>query len=48
MKQVYEDLGTFIGTRPVLTEVTAWPAGIAALLLMVAGVAAWRFGPRLP
>lgn len=48
VKQVYEDLGTFIGTRPVLTEVTAWPAGIAALLLMLAGVAAWRFGPRLP
>lgn len=48
VKQVYEDLGTFIGTRPVLTEATAWPAGIAALLLMLAGVAAWRFGPRLP
>jgi Ca-activated chloride channel family protein len=45
---VYQQLGTFIGTEPQLTEVTAWPAGIAALLLALAGVAAWRFGPRLP
>lgn len=45
--RVYEDLGTFIGTRPVLGEVTAWPTGIAALLLALAGVAAWRVGSRL-
>lgn len=47
VKKVYENLGTFIGTRNVEREVTAWPAGIAALLLLVAGAAAWRFGPRL-
>lgn len=47
VKQVYENLGTFIGTRNVQQEVTAWPAGIAALLLLFAGAAAWRFGPRL-
>jgi len=48
VKKVYENLGTFIGTRNVQEEVTAWPAGIAALLLLLAGVAGWRFGPRLP
>ena len=45
---VYEKLGTFIGTREVKSEVTAWPSGIAALLLVLAGVAAWRLGPRVP
>jgi Ca-activated chloride channel family protein len=44
---VYEQLGSFIGTEQVKTEVTGWPAGIAAGLLVLAGVAAWRFGPRL-
>jgi len=47
VRTVYEDLGTFIGTRQVMAEVTAWPTGIAALLLALAGVAAWRVGPRL-
>jgi Ca-activated chloride channel family protein len=45
---VYEQLGSFIGTRQVKEEVTAWPAGIAALLLALGGLAAWRLGPRLP
>jgi Ca-activated chloride channel family protein len=45
---VYQHLGTFIGTESQLKEITSWPAGIAALLLAVAGLAAWRFGPRLP
>jgi Ca-activated chloride channel homolog len=45
---VYNKLGTFIGSRTVEDEVTAWPAGIAALLLIGAGIAAWRLGPRLP
>jgi Ca-activated chloride channel family protein len=44
---VYEHLGSFIGTERVESEVTAWPAGIAAGLLVLAGVAAWRLGPRL-
>jgi Ca-activated chloride channel family protein len=48
LSAVYEKLGSVIGTEQVLDEVTAWPAGIAALLLMLAGVAAWRFGARLP
>jgi Ca-activated chloride channel homolog len=48
LKAVYEKLGSVIGTQKVLDEVTAWPAGIAALLLILAGVAAWRFGPRFP
>ncbi len=45
--RVYEQLGSFIGTERVLGEATAWPAGIGALLLLAAGVAAWRLGPRL-
>lgn len=45
--RVYEQLGSFIGTERVLGEATAWPAGIGALLLVAAGVAAWRLGPRL-
>lgn len=45
--RVYEQLGSFIGTERVLGEATAWPAGIGALLLVGAGVAAWRLGPRL-
>ncbi len=44
---VYERLGSFIGTERVRAEVTAWPAGLAALLLVMAGAAAWRFGARL-
>jgi Ca-activated chloride channel homolog len=44
---VYERLGSFIGTEQVKAEVTGWPAGIAAGLLILAGLAAWRFGPRL-
>lgn len=44
---VYEQLGSFIGTERVKSEVTAWPAGIAACLIVLAGVAAWRLGPRL-
>jgi Ca-activated chloride channel family protein len=47
VRTVYEDLGTFIGTRQVMGEVTSWPAGLAALLLVLAGVAAWRVGPKL-
>jgi Ca-activated chloride channel family protein len=45
---VYERLGSFIGTERVPTEVTGWPAGLAAILLVMAGVAAWRLSPRLP
>lgn len=48
LSAVYERLGSFIGTERVPTEVTGWPAGIAALLLVAAGVAAWRLSPRLP
>ena len=48
LSSVYERLGSVIGTETVLDEVTAWPAGIAALLLVMAGLAAWRFGSRLP
>ena len=47
VRQVYQRLGSFIGTERVRSEVTAWPAGIAAALLVLAGVAAWRMGPRL-
>ena len=48
LSAVYEKLGSVIGTQKVSDEVTAWPAGIAAVLLMLAGFAAWRFGTRLP
>ncbi len=44
---VYEKLGSLVGTESVRSEVTAWPAGIAVILLLLAGVAAWRFSPRL-
>ncbi len=44
---VYQRLGSLVGTQRVLTEVTAWPAGIGAALLILAGVAAWRMGPKL-
>jgi Ca-activated chloride channel family protein len=44
---VYSRLGSLVGTQRVTAEVTAWPAGIAVVLLVLAGVAAWRFGPRL-
>jgi Ca-activated chloride channel homolog len=44
---VYERLGSFIGTESIRSEVTAWPAGIAVILLVLAGAAAWRFSPRL-
>ena len=43
---VYERLGSFIGTERARSEVTGWVAGIAALLLAMAGLAAWRLGPR--
>jgi Ca-activated chloride channel family protein len=45
---VYERLGSFIGTERVLSEVTAWPAGIAAGLLVLAALGAWRLSPRVP
>jgi Ca-activated chloride channel family protein len=44
---VYEKLGSLVGTESVRSEVTAWPAGIAVILLVLAGAAAWRFSPRL-
>lgn len=47
MSAVYERLGSFIGTERVRGEVTAWPIGIAAALLILAGLAAWRISPRL-
>ena len=47
VREVYARLGSFVGTERVLTEITAWPAGLGALLLVLAGVAAWRVGPRL-
>lgn len=47
VSEVYERLGSFIGTERVRGEATAWPAGAAALLLLAAAAAGWRFGPRL-
>ena len=44
---VYERLGSFIGTERVRAEVTSWVVGCAALVLALAGLAAWRLGPRL-
>lgn len=48
LSAVYEKLGSIIGTVKVRDEATAVPAGIAVLLLLLAGVSAWRFGARLP
>ena len=47
VSEVYERLGSFIGTVRVKDEITAWPAALAALLLILAGIGAWRFAPRL-
>lgn len=43
---VYEELGSFIGTVRVREEVTAWPAGLAALLLLAALGSGWWLGAR--
>lgn len=48
LSQVYEHMGSVIGTVTIQDEVTAIPAGIGVLLLLLAGVAAWRFGSRFP
>lgn len=48
LSQIYENLGSVIGTVGVKDEATSWPAGLGVLLLLLAGVAAWRYGPRLP
>ncbi len=45
---IYKNLGSVIGTVTMRDEATSWPAGLGVLLLLFAGVAAWRFGPRLP
>ncbi len=45
--EVYERLGSFIGTERVPQEVTAWFAGAALVLLAGAGAAWWRWGVRL-
>lgn len=45
--EVYERLGSFIGTERVPQEVTAWAVGSALLLLVMAGGAWWRWGVRL-
>ncbi|MDH3225505.1 MAG: VWA domain-containing protein [Thermoleophilia bacterium] len=47
VSQVYERLGSFIGTVRVKDEITAWPAVAGALLLLLAGIGAWRLAPRL-
>ncbi len=44
---VYDRLGSFIGTERARSEITAWPAGLAAALLVLAGLGAWRWGPKL-
>lgn len=44
---VYEELGSLIGTVRVRDEVTAWPAVAGLLLLLAAGLAAWRVTPRI-
>jgi Ca-activated chloride channel family protein len=47
VSEVYERLGSFIGTVRVRDEITAWPAALGALLLILAGIGAWRLAPRL-
>ncbi len=44
---VYERLGSFIGTERVRGEITGWSAGMAAIVLVLAGLAAYRWSPRL-
>lgn len=43
---VYEELGSFIGTIRVREEITAWPAGLAALLLLATLGSGWWLGAR--
>ena len=43
---VYAELGSFIGTERVRQEITAWPAGLAALLLLAALGSGWWLGVR--
>ncbi|HWH15164.1 MAG TPA: VWA domain-containing protein [Miltoncostaeaceae bacterium] len=45
--EVYERLGSFIGTERRPEEVTAWAVGAGLLLLAAAGAAWWRWGVRL-
>jgi len=48
LSEIYKNLGSVIGTVTMRDEATAWPAALGVLLLLLAGVATWRFGPRLP
>lgn len=48
LSSIYEKLGSVIGTITVKDEATSWPAGVGVLLLLLAGLTAWRFGSRLP
>lgn len=48
LSAVYEHMGSVIGTVKIKDEVTSIPAGIGVLLLLLAGVATWRFGSRFP
>lgn len=48
LSDIYKNLGSVIGTVTVRDEATSWPAGLGVLLLLLAGVGVWRFGPRLP
>jgi Ca-activated chloride channel family protein len=48
LSDIYKNLGSVIGTVTMSDEVTAWPAALGVLLLLLAGVATWRFGSRLP
>lgn len=45
--EVYEKLGSFIGTERVTAEVTGAVAGLGLLALLLAGAAWWRWGVRL-
>jgi len=47
VSEVYERLGSFIGTERRPQEVTAWAVGAGLLLLAGAGAAWWRWGVRL-
>lgn len=48
LQKAYADLGSRLGRVPGKTEVTFLFAGVAALLLVLAGAAAVVLGPRLP
>lgn len=48
LRQVYEDLGSSLGSRVERTEVTSWFVGLGLVGALLASLASLRFNGRLP